>query len=78
MVAKRGVNADRAARHAEDMKKWRVRDEVEAEYANLGNSRRDRGPPRDKPSVDERQHDETVDKYIATKPFRSKKGDRFS
>ena len=95
MVAKRGVNADRAARHAEDMKRWRIKDDVEAEYASRQPSTKPRKMPKTTPAIPisstsesstetgtpparDREKDETVNKYIAAKPFRSTKGDRFS
>ena len=94
--AKRSVNADRAARHEEDMKRRRLKADLEAEY----NSRpvphkqdhRKADDHAGSPSA-EASHDPApanggpdnggrnggvVDKYLANKPYRSTKGDRFS
>ena len=96
-MAKRGVNADRAARHDEEMNKLRRTAQIEAEYASRPISHK---PPSrksekkrtvpvttasdhretDVPSSiqDPTPDDDLVNKYLAKKPYISKKGDRFS
>ena len=94
--AKRSVNADRAARHEEDMKRRQLKANIEAEYNSRplpqkhpGRKARDNaGSPSTEASHDPAptdhhfdngsQNGAVTDKYLANKPYRAKKGDRFS
>ncbi|KAL6722146.1 hypothetical protein ACLMJK_001253 [Lecanora helva] len=94
VFAKRSVNADKKARHEEDMKRRRRREELEAELystpSNPKNSRRKSSDHANSPSAEassdpapseplvggEAQKTAEDSKYVATKPYRSKKGDR--
>ena len=96
IFAKRSVNADKKARHEEEMKRRRLKESLEAEFYSK--------PPSSKPThrktpdhahspsteastdpapsehVAENGSQKEVEenKYLATKPYRAKKGDRFS
>ena len=94
--AKRSVNADRAARHEEDMKRRRLKANLEAEYNSRPIAHKqphrkaddhagspsaeachDPAPANGAPG-NGGQNEGVVDKYLANKPYRSTKGDRFS
>ena len=90
------MNADRAARHEEDLKKQRRKVQIEAEYASKlitskSTSRATRDQTPDLASIDERglgpaksttedaiPNEEVANKYLAAKPYKAKRGDRFS
>ena len=94
--AKRSVNADRAARHEEDMKRRRLKANLEAEYnsrplppkaptpkshdhAGSPSTEASSDPaPADQPSTHGGHDGAIVDRYLANRPYRAKKGDRFS
>ena len=96
VFAKRSVNADKKARHEEEMKRRRLKNALDAEfYAKPPSPKQGHKKPHDhanSPSTeasqdpaptehplgtgDQKAHEEG--KYIATKPYKSKKGDRFS
>ena len=96
VFAKRSVNADKKARHEEEMKRRRLKDTLDAEfYAKPPSPKQGYKKPHDyanSPST-EACHDpaptehplenggiqaQGKGKYVATKPYKSKKGDRFS
>ncbi|CAD6592235.1 MAG: hypothetical protein ASARMPRED_006127 [Alectoria sarmentosa] len=96
VFAKRSVNADKKARHEEDMKRRRLKDALDAEfYAKPPSPKQGQKKQHDhanSPST-EASHDHAPTehplenggdqaqgegKYVATKPYKSKKGDRFS
>jgi len=94
-LAKRQINADKKARHEEDMRRRRLKQSLDEEFSST-------------PSVQKKHHRKTqdhaaspstqatqdpapaarpvetggpedaVDKYLAKKPYRAPKGDRFS
>lgn len=96
VFAKRSVNADKKARHEEEMKRRRLKDALDAEfYARPPSPKQAHKKPHDhanSPSIEasrdpaptehplenggQKAHEEG--KYVATKPYKSKKGDRFS
>ena len=96
VFAKRSVNADKKARHEEEMKRRRLKDALDAEfYAKPPSPKQGHKKPHDhanSPSTEASQdpaptehplenggqkaHEES--KYVATRPYKSKKGDRFS
>ena len=96
MFAKRSVNADKKARHEEEMKRQRLRDALDAEfyakpaspkqthkrphdYANSPSTEASHDPaPTERPLENGVHKAEEVGNYIATKPYKSKRGDRFS
>ena len=96
MFAKRSVNADKKARHEEEMKRQRLRDALDAEfyakpaspkqshrrphdYANSPSTEASHDPaPTERPMENGGHKAEEEGKYIATKPYKSKRGDRFS
>lgn len=96
VFAKRSVNADKKARHEEEMKRRRLKDALDAEfYAKPPSAKQGHNKPRDHASspsteashdpaptehpLENRDHKAQEEgKYVATKPYKSKKGDRFS
>ena len=96
VFAKRSVNAEKKARHEEEVKRRRLKESLDAEFYSK--------PPSSKPahrkaidhanspsieaSSDPAPSEQSADNgslkavsensYIAAKPYRSKKGDRFS
>lgn len=88
VFAKRSVNADKKARHEEEMKRRRLKDTLDAEFYSKPpppkHSHRKQQDHANSPSSEASddpapsEHLEEETKYVATKPYRSKKGDRFS
>ena len=96
MFAKRSVNADRQARHEEEMKLRRMRQSFDADpsakpiaakqshrktqdHASSPSAEASDDPaPTEQSWENGDRKPEGVNTYIATKPYRSKKGDRFS
>ena len=96
VFAKRSINADKKARHEEDMKRRRLKEALDAEfYAKPPSSKKGHKKSRDhanSPSaeashdpapteypLDNRGHKaQEQSKYVASKPYISKKGDRLS
>lgn len=96
VFAKRSVNADKKARHEEEMKRRRLKESLDAEYyskpSSPKHSHRKTPDHASSPST-EASNDpapsehaaengsrkiEEESKYVATKTYRSRKGDRFS
>ena len=96
VFAKRSINADKKARHEEELKRRRLKDSLDAEFsARPPRPKRGHTKPHDhahSPST-EASHDPAPTEhplenggdntrgernYVATKPYRSRKGDRFS
>ena len=96
VFAKRSVNADKKARHEEEMKRQRLKDALNAEFyakppspkqghrkshdhANSPSTEASHDPaPTERPLESGDHNAQEEGKYLATKPYRSKKGDRFS
>ena len=96
VFAKRSVNADKKARHEEDMKRRRLKDALDAEFyakppspkqgqkkqhdhANSPSTEASHDPaPTEHPLENGGDQAQGEGKYVATKPYKSKKGDRFS
>lgn len=94
--AKRSVNADKKARHEEEMKRRRLKESLEAEFYskpsppkhNQRKTQDHAGNPSTEASQDPAPTERLVDngeqkiqeesKYLASKPYRTRKGDRFS
>ncbi|KAG8529817.1 uncharacterized protein KY384_005298 [Bacidia gigantensis] len=91
----RSVNADRAIRHEEDMKRRRLKANIEADYTSKStpskklhrkandlaaspNVEASHDPTPADRSTDNSAQDEVVGKYLSARPFKAKKGDRFS
>ncbi|KAI9722941.1 MAG: hypothetical protein M1812_001390 [Candelaria pacifica] len=86
--AKKSINADRAERHAEDMRRRRMAQSLEGRpqpprpQSDVAGSpsqeaSHDPAPTRHAPE-NEHQRVREKSKYEASEPFRAKKGDRFS
>jgi len=96
VFAKRSVNADKKARHEEEMKRRRVKESLDAEFyskppqpkhshrksqdqANSPSTEASNDPAPTEHAVSTgAQKIDGESKYVAAKPYRSKKGDRFS
>ena len=96
VFAKRSVNADKKARHEEEMKRRRLKESLDAEFyskpsgpkhsyrktsdhASSPRIEASNDPALSEPPVETETPDvEKENKYLASKPYRSKKGDRFS
>lgn len=90
--AKRSVNADRTARHEEIMKRQRIYDnprsneardaavQPKKEKEQAENSRKK--PNQETPAILDTnpapETDDSINKFVPAKPYRSRKGDRFS
>ena len=96
MFAKRSVNADKKARHEEELKRRRLKDSLDAEfsakpprprqghkkshdYANSPSAEANHDPAPTDHSLENGEHRAQEERnYVATKPYKSRKGDRFS
>ncbi|KAF6218932.1 hypothetical protein HO133_005475 [Letharia lupina] len=96
VFAKRSVNADKKARHEEEMKRRRLKDALDAEFyakppspkqghkrphdhANSPSTEASHDPaPTEHPLENGGTKDQEEARYVASKPYKSKKGDRFS
>lgn len=96
VFAKRSVNADKKARHEEEMKRRRLKDALDAEFlsqppsskhthrkaqdhASSPSAEASTDPaPSEHPTDNENKKTVETNQYLAKKPYRSKKGDRFS
>ena len=96
VFAKRSVNADKKARHEEELKRRRLKDALDAEsyakppihrqghkkpldHANSPSTEASNDPAPTEHSLGNGGHTAQEERnYVATKPYKSRKGDRFS
>ena len=96
VFAKRSINADKKARHEEELKRRRLKDTLDAEFsakppspkqghkkphdhAHSPSTEASHDPaPTEHPLDNEENKAQEERSYLATKPYKSRKGDRFS